>query len=117
MSYLEDILEHKLKIYGFLHFQREYIFHPTRRWRFDFAFPELKIAVEIEGGIHLKGKRKSRHTTAKGFTEDCVKYNEAACLGWTVLRVTADQVRSMEALDWIYRMIEVKEDNAGTKKV
>ena len=29
---------------------REYIFHPKRKWRFDFYFPERKLAVEIEGG-------------------------------------------------------------------
>lgn len=74
-------------------------FHPRRRWKFDFAWPALMLAVEVEGGVWHGG----RHTTGKGFTEDCVKYNEAALLGWTVLRVTGDQVGDGTAIDWIRR--------------
>lgn len=29
----------------------EYRFHPTRKWRFDFAIPHIKVAIEIEGGL------------------------------------------------------------------
>lgn len=60
----------------------EYKFHPTRQWRFDFAFPHHKIAIELEGGIWTGG----RHTRGKGFESDCEKYNEAAKAGWLVLR-------------------------------
>ena len=70
----------------------EFAFHPTRRWRFDLAIPEKKIAVEYEGLFALK----SRHTTPKGYTADCDKYNEAQSLGWTVIRVTALNVDTME---------------------
>lgn len=66
-------------------FVEEYRFHKTRRWRFDFAIPERKIAIEYEG-IHSK---KSRHTTVTGYTKDAEKYNAAAKEGWTVLRYTA----------------------------
>lgn len=31
-------------------FVREHRFHPTRRWRFDFAWPDEKVALEVEGG-------------------------------------------------------------------
>ena len=60
-------------------------FHPVRRWRFDWAIPDLKIAIEYEGLI----SKKSRHTTIKGYSNDTIKYNEAGKLGWTVLRYTA----------------------------
>ena len=33
---------------------REYKFHDTRRWRFDMAWPRLKIAAEVEGGTFAK---------------------------------------------------------------
>lgn len=75
--------------------EREVKFHPTRKWRFDFAWPDKKLAVEIEGGVYSGG----RHTRAKGFIADCEKYNEAAALGWTVLRFTADEVKSLKAIN------------------
>lgn len=73
---------------------REYKFHPERRWRFDFCFPESKLAIEIDGGTWSGG----RHTTGIGFRNDCEKMNNAVLLGWRMLRFTADQVRSGEAL-------------------
>ena len=79
-------MEILLKIEG-IEFVKEFRFHPTRKWRFDFAIVEKKIAIEFEGGVF--GGGKSRHTTGKGFTEDAAKYNEAAKLGWKVLRYTA----------------------------
>lgn len=62
---------------------REFRFHPVRKWRFDFCWPDKKTAVEIEGGIFLP---KSRHTSCMGYSGDMEKYNAAAELGWTVLR-------------------------------
>jgi very-short-patch-repair endonuclease len=61
-------------------------FHPTRRWRFDWAIEKWKVAIEYEG---IYGGKKSRHTTVSGYTKDTEKYNEAAKLGWRVLRYTA----------------------------
>ena len=60
----------------------EYKFHPTRKWKFDFANPELKIAVEQEGGVWIRG----RHNRGTGFLNDIEKYNTAVLLGWKVLR-------------------------------
>jgi very-short-patch-repair endonuclease len=73
----------------------EYRFHPERRWRFDFAWPSKKIAVEIEGGTWSGG----RHTTGAGFEKDCEKYNAAVMLEWRVLRFTGKQVKSGEAYE------------------
>lgn len=61
-------------------------FHPTRKWRFDYAIQSKMIAIEYEG---VCGGGKSRHTTAMGYSKDAEKYNEAAKLGWKVLRYTA----------------------------
>lgn len=65
--------------------EREYRFHEERKWRFDWAIPELKIAIEYEG-IH---SAKSRHTTKKGYAGDIEKYNAATGLSWRILRYTA----------------------------
>jgi very-short-patch-repair endonuclease len=70
-------------------FVREYRFHPDRLWRFDFAFPGQRVAVEIDG--------RGRHQTVDGVRKDCEKLNEAARLGWRVLRFPAtDRMRARE---------------------
>ena len=57
-------------------------FHPTRKWRADFALPTWKILIEIDGGVWSGG----RHTRGAGFVGDCHKINAAGILGWCVLR-------------------------------
>lgn len=79
-----DFIERKITAAGYVP-AREYIAIKGRRWRFDMAIPELKIAVEYEG-INSK---KSRHTSAVGYTGDTEKYNAAVVNGWRVLRYTA----------------------------
>lgn len=74
---------------------REHRFHPVRRWRFDFAWPLQKIAVEVEGGVWTRG----RHTRPSGFVRDMEKYNTAAALGWRVLRVEPKHMRSRDHLE------------------
>lgn len=75
-------------------FTREYKFHPTRRWRFDFADPVNKVAIELEGGIWIRG----RHVHPTGYLKDTYKYNAAVILGWRVLRYCSvdDLVASFE---------------------
>jgi very-short-patch-repair endonuclease len=86
--------------------EKEYRFHPTRRWRFDYAFPLTMLAIEIDGGAFSGG----RHTRGAGFVKDMEKLNEAAILGWRVLRFTPDQVkRGLAALQiqrWFYANIK-----------
>lgn len=62
--------------------QQEFRFDIFRRWRFDFAWPESDVALEVEGGVWIGG----RHTRGSGFIKDMEKYNEAARLGWKILR-------------------------------
>jgi hypothetical protein len=64
----------------------EYRFHKTRKWRFDYAWPDFKVALEVEGGVWTGG----RHTRGAGFLKDIEKYNAAGVAGWTVLRCTPD---------------------------
>ena len=76
-------------------FVREYRFHPTRKWRFDFASPSLKVAVEIEG--------RGRHQSIAGFRGDCEKYNAATTMGWRVYRFPATDRR--QAADWAHQIL------------
>lgn len=102
----EDHLAGLLTEAGLAGFRRNFRFHETRRWLFDFAWPDLLVAMEYEG---MFGGR-SRHLSFKGYTADCIKYSEAAILGWKVIRVTAPMVRDGTALDLISRALEVVDD-------
>ena len=73
------------KVLGGPPFEREYRFCP-RLFRFDFAWPTAKCAVEIEGGIY-EGEKRGRHMRMTGFLHDVEKYNEASFLAWRVWRL------------------------------
>jgi hypothetical protein len=104
-SELELLLAAQIETAGIQEPEREWIFHPTRKWRFDFAFPYLvpPLAIEVEGGTWARG----RHTRGKGFEQDCIKYNAAALLNWRVLRFTGDMVRDGRAIATIVEMFRM----------
>lgn len=84
--------------------EREYYFHETRKWRFDFAWQAERVAVEMEGGQWGKGRKSEDgcplcgrqqqmgHQTGKGLQDNCEKYNAAALDGWLVFRFTTDMI-------------------------
>ncbi|MGL5912790.1 MAG: hypothetical protein ACRCZB_01395 [Bacteroidales bacterium] len=80
---------------------KEHIFHPTRKWRFDYAIPELKIALEVEGGVWTGG----RHTRPQGFLGDIEKYNAGALLGWRIFRTTPNDLCKLKTLNMIKEAI------------
>ncbi len=79
----------------------EYRFHPTRMWRFDYALPFFRIAIEVEGGVWTRG----RHTRPKGFLGDVEKYNTAATMGWHVLRATPESLLTHTFIETIKQTI------------
>ena len=70
--------------------------HIGRRWRFDFAWPDRLLAVEVDGGAWVPGG--GRHTRGAGFAADHDKFNRAMLLGWRVLRFTSRQLADGSAL-------------------
>ena len=98
-----------LKASGFDHIS-EHKFHPTRKWRFDFAMPALMLAIEIEGG----GWSGGRHTTGAGFAKDLEKYDAAHRLGWTVYRCSPDMVRKGVAIETIGILRGIQHGRLGT---
>jgi len=87
----------------------QYRFAPPRRFRFDFAWPQCRAAVEMEGIISAK----SRHLTIGGYSKDCEKYNLAAEKGWRVLRYTILHLRNdpVTMFAQIRRVIERTNDD------
>lgn len=73
---------------------KEYRFYKARKWRFDYALPLYKIALEVEGGVWTQG----RHVRPQGFLGDMQKYNTAALLGWRVFRTTPDNLVSNDTI-------------------
>ena len=99
----EETLELQLRAYKVHGWVREYLFDELhrRKWRLDFAWPERRFAVEIEGGSWVGG----RHFRGIGIAKDCEKYEAAMLAGWTVYRVTTDMVTSGHAIGVIRRMV------------
>jgi len=90
-------------------------FHPSRKWKFDRAWAEHLVAVEIEGGIYgrqikchkcgtIQRARKKDgsvgaiirpsygHASFARFKGDAEKYNEAAKQGWLILRFVREDI-------------------------
>lgn len=82
---------------GFTVPKPEYKFHPTRRWKFDLAWPADMVAIEIQGGAFVGGG----HTRGPKFEKDCEKFSIAASLGWRILLCTHRQVESGKLFKWI----------------
>lgn len=82
----------------------EYRFHETRQWRFDWVPDEdHKLAIEYEGLLGYG--RKTGHTDSQGYTDNTDKYNTAAVMGWTVIRVTYLNYETLPAkIDEFYKM-------------
>ena len=96
-SLLESSLLFQIRAVGLSEPVCEFKFHPKRKWKFDFAYPDKLLAIEVEGGTWIKG----RHTRGQGFENDCEKYNAAVMLGWKVLRYTGKMIESGEAINQI----------------
>lgn len=82
-NYLENILGAKVV--------SEYKFFPNRRWRIDFYITKgvSKVALEVEGGVWIKG----RHITPEGFLKDMEKYNAISACGITLVRCVPDDCK------------------------
>jgi very-short-patch-repair endonuclease len=96
-------LTQQLRLIGLPAPTPEYRFATPRRWRFDLAWLDLRLACEIEGGVFMRGG--SRHSRGAGYEKDCEKYAEALIRGWRVLRVTTGMVNDGRALTYLERIL------------
>jgi very-short-patch-repair endonuclease len=76
--------------------ESEFKFHPTRKWRADFAHLDSRTLIEIEGGIFTNG----RHTRGAGYAADLEKYLEATLAGWRVVRLGSREL-TIETVDGV----------------
>lgn len=75
---------------------QQYRFHPDRKWSLDFAIPAIKLAIEIEGGIWMRGG--GAHSRPANIQRDVEKGNALAMLGWRLLRFTPQEIKSGESI-------------------
>ena len=101
LSDLEETLYHQIKLVGLPLPEREYRFAPPRRFRADFAYPDKKLLIEVEGGVWTRG----RHTRGSGYSADVEKYNLATINGWRLLRFTGDMIKTGEAINTIEKVL------------
>lgn len=84
--------------------EREYQFHDTRKWRFDYCWRQHRVALEQNGGAFTGG----RHTRGQGFVNDMAKLSEAAAMGWLVVQCQPDDLCKSVTLDRVKRAIEAQ---------
>ena len=77
---LEDGLFGEFRLFGLPIPERQYMFHAKRKWRADFSWPDLKIMVEVQGGLFMGGG----HNRGAQIEKDHEKQNTAQKMGWTV---------------------------------
>jgi very-short-patch-repair endonuclease len=102
VSELEALLLLHIRAAGIPEPVQQFRFHPVRRWRADFAWPDAMLLVEVDGATWSRG----RHTRGRGYERDCEKVNAATLLGWRVLRFTRQQVESGYAIQTIEQALE-----------
>lgn len=69
--------------------EREHRFAERRRYRFDLAWPDVRLGIEIHGATWSGG----RHTRGYGIRADAEKLNLATELRWRVLVFTDDMIK------------------------
>lgn len=84
----------------------EYPFHPQRKWRLDLALPMCRVALEIQGGVWVRGK----HGRGDGIFADHEKANEAQLAGWVVIQCQPRQVASRETVELILRAVRLQRE-------
>lgn len=87
---LERAFETMLKTGGVTGWVREHQFHPSRKWRIDFAFPAAKLAVELDGLLY---DGPGGHQTVDGICADAEKAEALLVAGWRLYRVPGQWLR------------------------
>lgn len=76
--------------------------HKFSRWEIDFAFPDQKIAIELQGwGVG--------HLSYKGVLRDAEKHNELILSGWLLLYFMSHHLKEPKhMLNTIWKALEIK---------
>lgn len=103
-SMLEVVLKNRLEHAGLPLGETQFRFIEGRQHRFDRAWPEHMVAVEIQGGVYSDDGHGRKSIVAR----DCLKLSLAAALGWRVLPLTKDMIESGQAVELIRQALGVR---------
>lgn len=109
-----ETLKGQLKVVLKVPFETEYPFASSidRAWKWDIAFLEQKLAVEVDGGIWVKGAHGHPLTILRNMQ----KRNWGARLGWRILSFSTDEAKKGQALSFIEWVLKGKTDLALGEK-
>lgn len=97
-SDLERELDFQIKVAGIPPAIKEFKFLPLRKFRLDYAWPEQKRGIEVQGMAHRIKER---------FEADIEKRALAKLSGWSVLEVSGKKIRDGTAIKWIEEFLQV----------
>jgi very-short-patch-repair endonuclease len=100
-SELENTFAMQLDAVGLDGYVREYQAIPGRRFRFDFAWLEQRLLVEVNGGTYTQGA----HSTGQGIARDYEKANLAVLQGWRVLSFDGKAVKDGTAVEVVEKFL------------
>lgn len=87
----------------------EYRFHDTRKFRLDYAWPEFRVGLEVDGGVWTGGA----HGRGTGIVRDQEKTNLAAGEGWRILRCTPSKLATIGTIEHIARALGWRTERIG----
>jgi len=105
----EDWFLFHLKVEGLPPPTSQYRFCDTRKWSCDFAWPDQKIIVEIEGGIWRRnafGNWAGAHTHPTAVLRDIEKYNHMALMGFRLFRFAPDHLKNGTAIEIMKQVLK-----------
>ncbi len=103
---LEDVLAQQLHNAGHKGFRRNCRFIPGRRFEADFFFPDLRLVVEVDGGLWMA---RGGHTSGQGAKRDRERDILAYISGQNItIRVATDHIKSGEAIAWLNEIIPIR---------
>lgn len=77
-----------------------------RMFKADFAWPEYRLLVEVQGGVWRRGG--GAHSHPVNIERDIERQQCATLLGWFVFPVTTDDVKSGKAIDQVVRALAAR---------
>ena len=75
----------------------EYKYVPCRKYKADYCIPEWRLLIEIQGGLF----NKKAHGSITGLLKDIQRLNLATVNGFYLLRITPDDFRKTQCIEWV----------------